>query len=103
MKYADLLHDTAIKKRKAIAEINSALKGPCGFLLKAEIEKNPGAVAWHYLAKEFCETLAHHVHEFMDEGEDVARETCEIYMAYEDGDSDLYSLLPVEAQLFEKE
>ena len=39
----------------------------------------------------------------MEEGEDVARETCEIFMAYEDGDSDLYSILPVEAQLFEKE
>ena len=34
MKYADLLRDTAAKKREAIAEINSALKGPCGFLVK---------------------------------------------------------------------
>ncbi|MDE6456085.1 MAG: hypothetical protein K2L38_09325 [Dysosmobacter sp.] len=103
MKYADLLHKTAIKKREAIAEINSALKGPCGFLVKAEIEKDPGKAAWYYLAKEFCETLAEHIDEFSEEGEDVARETCEIYMAYEDGDSDLYSYLPVEAKLFEKD
>ena len=103
MKYADLLRDTAAKKREAIAEINSALKGPCGFLVKAEIERDPGKAAWHHLAREFCEKLAEHIDEFMEEGEDVARETCEIFMAYEDGDSDLYSILPVEAQLFEKE
>ena len=82
---------------------NSALKGPCGFLVKAELERNPGNAAWHHLAREFCEKLAEHIDEFMEEGEDVARETCEIFMAYEDGDSDLYSILPVEAQLFEKE
>lgn len=107
MKYADLLRETAIKKQKAIEEINSALKGPCGFLLKAEIEKNPGAVAWNYLAKEFCETLAQHVDEFICQAGGVnmieAHEIGDIYMAYEDGDSDLYSYLPVEAQLFEKD
>lgn len=32
-----------------------------------------------------------------------AREIGEIYMAYEDGDSDLYSYLPIEAQLFTAE
>lgn len=103
MKYADLLRDTAKKKREAIAEINSALKGPCGFLIKAELEKSPGNAAWHYLAREFCEKLAEHIDEFWEEGEDVAREVGEIYMAYEDGDSDLYDCLPVEAQLFERE
>lgn len=103
MTYNELLRETAEKKRKAISEINSALKGPCGFLVKAEIEKDPGKVAWHYLAKEFCEKLAEHIDEFMEEDEDVAREAGNIYMAYEDGDSDLYSYLPVEAQLFERE
>lgn len=101
MTYDELLKETATKKREAIAEINTALKGPCGFLIKAEIEKAPGKVAWHYLAREFCEKLAEHIDEFMQEGDDVAREAGEIYMAYEDGDSDLYNYLPVEAQLFE--
>ena len=103
MTYNELLRETAEKKQKAIAEINSALKGPCGFLVKAEVEKSPGKVAWHYLAREFCEKLAEHIDEFMGEGEDVAREVMEIYMAYEDGDSDLYDCLPVEAQLFTRE
>lgn len=106
MTYADLLKETAAKKRKAIAEINAALKGPCGFLVKAEIEKKPGAVAWHWLAKEFCETLAQHVSEFIDQAGGVdsmeAHEIGDIYMAYEDGDENLYDLLPIEAQLFAK-
>ncbi len=106
MTYADLLKETADKKRKAIAEINAALKGPCGFLVKAEIEKKPGAVAWHWLAKKFCETLAEHVDEFIDQAGGVntmeAREIGDIYMAYEDGDENLYDLLPIEAQLFAK-
>lgn len=103
MTYNELLRLAHEKKRKAIAEINSALKGPCGFLVKAEIEKDPGKAAWHYLAREFCEKLAEHIDEFYEEGEDVVHEVCEIYMAYEDGDRDLYSLLPIEAQLFERE
>lgn len=106
MTYDELLRETAEKKRKAIAEINAALKGPCGFLVKAEIEKNPGAVAWHWLAKEFCETLAQHVSEFIDQAGGVdtteAREIGDIYMAYEDGDKNLYDYLPIEAQLFTK-
>lgn len=32
-----------------------------------------------------------------------AREIGEIYMAYEDGDLNIYNYLPIEAQLFEKE
>lgn len=107
MTYAELLKETAIKKREAISEINTALKGPCGFLVKAEIEKNPGSVAWHSLAKEFCEKLAEHVDEFIEQAGGVdtmeAREIGDIYMAYEDGDSDIYNLLPIEAQLFESE
>lgn len=107
MTYSDLLKETAIKKRKAIAEINTALKWPCGFLIEAEIKKDPGKVAWSYLAKEFCEKLAEHVDEFIEQAGGVdtmeAREIGEIYMAYEDGDSDIYNYLPIEAQLFEKE
>lgn len=104
MTYADLLKETAIKKAEAIKEINTALNGTCGFLVKAEIEKKPGAVAWHRLAKEFCETLAEHIDEFIDQAGGVnteeAHEIGNIYMAYEDDDPDLYNLLPVEAQLF---
>lgn len=104
MTYEELLHTTAEKKKAAIRQINAALKGPAGFLVKAEIERDPGSVAYHWLAREFCETLAEHVEEFMDAAGGVdsleAREIGDIYMAYEDSDPGLYDLLPVEAQLF---
>ena len=105
MTYNELLAETATKKRDAIAELNAALKGPCGFLIKAEIEKDPGKVAWSYLARDFCEKLADHIDELIEQAGGVdaieAREIGDIYMAYEDGCSDLYDHLPVEAQLFE--
>ena len=104
MTYAELLQITAEKKKAAIRDINKALRGPAGFLVKAEIEKDPGSVAYHWLAQEFCETLAAHVSEFIEQTGDVdsmeAREIGAIYMAYEDSDPDLYDLLPLEAQLF---
>lgn len=105
MTYEDLLQETATKKRETISKINAALNGSCGFLIEEEIKKDPGKVAWHYLAKEFCEKLAEHVDEFIEQAGGVnameAREIGEIYMAYEDGDADLYSYLPTEAKLFE--
>lgn len=105
MTYQELLTATAVKKQEAIKEINTALNGPAGFLTKAEIERNPGLVAWLWLAKEFCETLAEHVGEFIEQTGDIdsieAREIGDIYMAYEDDDPDLYYKLPCEAQLFE--
>lgn len=103
MTYEDLLKITAERKEKAICELNRALKGKAGFLVRAEIERNVGMVAWLWLAKEFCETLADHVGEWMEYyGLDTpeSREISDIYMAYEDGDRDLYDRLPVEAQLF---
>ena len=103
MTYEELLKKTAAKKRETIADLNAALKGPAGFLVKAEIEKKPGNVAWFALAQEFCEKLAEHIDEFMDEGEDTAHEVMQIYMAYEDGDKDLYEYLPTEARLFDAE
>ena len=103
MKYAELLKETAARKHEAIVELSNAMKGPAGFLVVAEIKKNPGAVAWHWLAKEFVEKLTEHIDEFIAEGDDVATEVETIFMAYEDGDDDLYEILPVEAQLFEKE
>lgn len=105
MTYSDLLAITAEKKRAAIRELNDALKGPAGFLVKAEIKKNPGSVAWHWLAQEFCETLAEHIDELMEAEENDPwgySEVYDIYTAYEDADPDLYEMLPVEAQLFTK-
>ena len=101
MTYRELLEETAIKKREALAELNAALKGLAGFLVEAEIKKNPGKVAWAFLARDFCEKLAEHIDEFMDE--DTAHEAMEIYMAYEDGDRGLYDYLPTEARLFDME
>lgn len=105
MTYNELLQETAKKKAEALRELNAALAGPCGAILKADMEANPGKVAWHYLAKEFCEKLAEHVDEFIEQAGGVhtmeAHEIGDIYMAYEDGDSDIYRLLPLEAQLFE--
>ena len=107
MTYAELLKETAVKKRKAIAEINAALNGPCGFLIEAEIKKKPGMVAWYYLAEEFCKILAQHVADFIDQAGGVdtleSREIGQIYMAYEDGDPNIYDYLPIEAQLFTPE
>lgn len=100
--YEDLLKDTAQKKIKARREINKALQGKAGFLVKAEIERNPGMVAYLWLAKEFCETLAEHIGEWMndDPWDFQTHEIFDIYTAYENDDPDLYDLLPVEAQLF---
>ena len=106
MTYQELLATTAKKKKEAIRDINKAINGPAGFLAKAEIERDPGMVAWLWLGKEFCETLADHVEEFIEQTGDIdsldAREIGGIYMAYEDGDPDIYYMLPVEAQLFEE-
>ena len=51
--------------------------------------------------KDFCETLAEHIEEFMEQaGGPDTREIGDIYIAYEDGDSRRYELLPDEAKLF---
>lgn len=106
MTYTELLAETAKKKKRAIEDLNAALNGAYGFLAKAEIERDPGMVAWLWLGKEFCETLAEHVGEFIEQAGGVdtaeAREIGDIYMAYEDGDPDIYYRLPYEAQLFEE-
>jgi len=105
MTYDDLLKTTAERKKKAVAELNAALNGPLGFLCRAEIEQKPGTVAWLWLAKDFCETLAEHVGEWIEAaGVDSyeAREIGDIYVAYENSDPQLYDLLPTEAKLFEE-
>lgn len=106
MTYQELLDKTMERKKKAVRELNQALNGKAGFLVKAEIERNPGMVAWLWLAKGFCEELAEHVEEFMEQTGDIdsleAREIGTIYMMYEDSDSDLYDYLPTEARLFDE-
>lgn len=103
MTYEELLRKTEDRKRKAVRELNNAIRK--SFLAKAEIERNPGMVAWLWLAKDFCEELAEHIDEFLSqEGEDTleAREIGTIYMMYEDDDPDLYDYLPTEARLFDE-
>ena len=106
--YDDLLRETEQAKIAWWKQTNKALQGPAGFLVKAEIEKDPGRVAYVFLAREFCEKLAEHVGEWttsengdFDPWDMQAREIGDIYMAYEDGSSDLYDLLPTEARLFD--
>lgn len=101
MTYSELLAITAEKKKKAIREMNSALRGKAGWLVEAEIKRNPGMVAWLWLAKEFCETLAENFDEIYSAADEGDRwEISDIYMGYEDDSEDLYDILPVEAQLF---
>ena len=103
MTYEELLRITAEKKKRAVKELNTAIK--TSFLARAELERKPGSVAWLWLAKDFCETLAEHIDEFLEQTGDIdsleAREIGSIYMAYEDGDPDLYEYLPTEARLFD--
>lgn len=109
MTYDDLLRTTHKKKLSALHELGSAVssKNPLGFLARAELKRDPGQVAYLWLAQGFCETLAEHIDEFIEqEGMDsyTAREMSDIYMAWYDGRFDeLYDLLPVEAQLFTEE
>ena len=102
MTYNDLLRETARKKVKAIKDINKKLNDPLGFLVKHEIEADPGAVAWHWLAKDFCETLYKHFDEIYESLEEEYErfEVSDIYAAYCGNADNLYDLLPLEAQLF---
>ena len=72
-----------------------------GFLVRDEIRRSPGSVAWLWLGLPFCRTLAEHWDEIWPSADESERDDmCRIYMAYEDSDPDIYDLLPVEAQLF---
>ena len=106
MTYWDLCKATEAKKQEVLKKFGKDLKGPGGFLVQAEIERDPGMVAYLWLAKDFCETLADHIGEWVEELEAIgdtatAREISDIYMGYEDGRHDLYDILPVEAQLWD--
>lgn len=101
MTYQELLQQTAARKKKAIRELNEALSGNLGFLARAEMERDPGMVAWLWLAKGFCETLADNIDEIYASADCFEqRDIYDIYAAYENDEPDLYELLPVEAQLF---
>ena len=104
MTYAELLRTTADRKQKAICQLNAALRDPaCGFLVKAEIERKPGSVAWLYLAQDFCQAIAEHVDELMESADQFEKdEIMSIYYGYYDDDPDLYQRLPIEAQLFDE-
>ena len=102
--YYDLLKETNRKKQKVLREFDNALKGRGGFLVKAEIERNPGGVAYTVLAREFCEKLAEYIEEWTEEfGMDSyeARELSDIYQTWYNDEPGLYDLLPVEAQLWD--
>lgn len=102
MTYGDLLEKTAKRKTDAVKELNAALNGKAGWLVRAEIEKNVGSVAWLYLAKGFCEELAENMSEIYESAdESEQREIYDIYTAYENDESYLYEILPDEARLFD--
>ena len=103
MTYAELLRTTGERKQKAVAELNSAMANPqLGFLARGEIQRDPGMVAWLWLAKDFCEAIAANLDELLASVEEYERDDIvRIYMAYYDDDPDLYDMLPIEAQLYE--
>ena len=103
MTYTELLRLTGERKLKAVRELNEGINHPkLGFLCRAEIRKDPGMVAWLWLAEPFCRDLAEHWEEVTASvDEDTRDDLCRIYMAYEDSDPDIYDLLPIEAQLFD--
>ena len=104
MTYEELLVATAKRKEEVIRKLNKALNGDLGFLVKAEIEMKPMTTAYLWLAEEFCETLAEHVDEFIEQADECDQfEISDIYMAYYDGRmEDLFEHLPVEANLFKR-
>lgn len=103
MTYTELLRLTGERKLKAIKELSEGMAHPqLGFLCRAEIRKDPGKVAWLWLAESFCKTLAEHWDEVTASVDDDTRDDLiRIYMAYEDSDPYIYDLLPIEAQLFD--
>ena len=104
MTYYDLLEQTEQKKQKVLRDFAKALKGNGGWLMKAEIKRNPGRVAYLWLAQEFCEILADHIGEWTEEfGMDSleARELADIYQTWHNDEPGLYDLLPVEARLWD--
>lgn len=103
MTYAELLRATGERKLKAVRELNAAIENPSiGFLARSEIQRDPGMVAWLWLAKDFCQAIAENLDELLASVEEYERDDIvRIYMAYYDDAPDLYDLLPVEAQLFE--
>ena len=105
MTYYDLLKKTERKKQKVLKKFNAAMKGNAGWLVKDEIERNPGRVAYFYLAKEFCEELADHIEEYVESvgGYDSydGRGLCDIYQTWYNDEPGLYDLLPTEARLWD--
>ena len=103
MTYEELLKTTAERKASAVKSLNKAINDPAlGFLCQEEIRRDPGMVAYLWLAEGFCQAIAENLDDLLASVEEYDRDDIvRIYMAYYDDDPDLYDLLPVEAQLFE--
>ena len=103
MTWDELLRITGERKQKAVAQLNTAIENPSlGFLAQSEIQRDPGMVAWLWLAKDFCEAIADNLDDLLASVPEYDRDDIiRIYMAYYDNDPDIYDMLPVEAQLFE--
>lgn len=105
MTYYDLLAKTEKRKRNVLKDFAKAMRGKAGWLVKAEIERNPGRVAYVWLAREFCEELADHIEEYVKSvgGYDSyeGMELCGIYQTWYNNEPGLYDLLPTEARLWD--
>ena len=103
MTWDELLRITGERKLKAVRELNAAIENPSlGFLARSEIQRDPGMVAWLWLAKDFCEAIADNLDDLLASVPEYDRDDIvRIYMAYYDSDPDIYDMLPIEAQLFE--
>lgn len=105
MTYYELLERTEAKKQKILREFAAAIKGNAGWLVKEEIKRNPGRIAYDYLAKDFCEELGNNIEEYVESvgGYDSYEgiELCGIYQTWYNDEDGLYDLLPVEARLWD--
>lgn len=103
MTYWELLEITDQKKKEVQRKLNASLNGSNGWLVKAEIEKNPGRLAYIALAEEFLETLSDNMEEILQGLDEIdQREIYDIIASWYDDDDDLYDRLPTEARLFDE-
>lgn len=103
MTYWELLDITDRKKKEVQRKLNTSLNGSNGWLVKAEIERNPGSLAYIALAKEFLETLSANMEEILQGLDGIdQREIYNIIACWYDDDDDLYDRLPTEARLYDE-
>lgn len=103
MTYWELLEITDRKKKEVQRKLNTSLNGSNGWIVKAEIERNPGGLAYIALAKEFLETLDANMGEILQSLDEYdQREIYDIIACWYDDDPDLYDRLPTEARLYDE-